>query len=204
MSLETLQNVPRGQLYCCLSFLSNKENDTITTSGVRVGGVFETYDGACAHAKLIQQEDDRHHVFVGEVGKWLPYDPDPSSQQVEDSEYANEQLNTLMKGHKENMERARVFHELRKNESMIDNLNENVNAKNKLREEVTAKLSKAKNMDEAKTLTTSLENLEEQIRNMESKLESCKTNEQSLQEELGSLSSNQPPGQQPSGDNLDV
>ena len=204
MSLETLQNVPRGQLYCCLSFLSNKENEAITTSGVRVGGVFETYDGACAHAKLIQQEDDRHHVFVGEVGKWLPFDPDPSSQQVEESEYANDQLNTLMKGHKENMERSRVFHELRKNESMMDNINENVEAKTKLRDEVTEKLSKAENMDEAKTLTTSLENLDNQIKNMQSKLTSCKTNEESLQTELGSLSSNQPPGQQPSGDNLDV
>ena len=204
MSLETLQNVPRGQLYCCLSFLTNKENEAITTSGVRVGGVFETYDGACAHAKLIQQEDDRHHVFVGEVGKWLPYDPDPSSQQVEDSEYANDQLNTLMKGHKENMERARVFHELRKNESMMDNINENVEAKNKLRDEVTEKLSKVKDMDEAKTLTTSLENLDDQIKNMQSKLTSCKTNEQSLQTELGTLSSDNQPVEQPSGDNLDV
>tara|TARA_Y100000389_G_C17180044_1_gene373514 strand:+ start:30 stop:638 length:609 start_codon:yes stop_codon:yes gene_type:complete len=202
MSLESLQNVPRGQLYCCLSFLSNKDNNTVTTSGVRVGGVFETYDGACAHAKLIQQEDDRHHVFVGEVGKWLPYDPDPSSQQVEDSEYANEQLNTLMKGHKENMERARVFHELRKNESMMDNINENMESKNKLREEVTTKLSNVKNMEEAKTLTTSLENLEEQIKGMQSKLESCKTNEQSLQEELGNLGPGTAP-QQNAG-NVDV
>lgn len=202
MALETLQNVPRGQLYCCLSFLSNKDDNTVTTSGVRVGGVFETYDGACAHAKLIQQEDDRHHVFVGEVGKWLPYDPDPSSNHVEDSEYANEQLNTLMKGHKENMERARVFHEMRKNESMIDNLNENMENKNKLRDEITAKLSKVKNMDEAKTLTTSLENLEEQIKSMESKLESCKSNENALQEELGTLGPGTKNSEQ--NENLDV
>ena len=184
--LESLQNVPRGQLYVCLSFLNNKEDNTVTTTGVRVGGTFETYEGACAHAKLIQQEDDRHHVFVGEVGKWLPYDPDTSSDKVQDSEYANEQLNTLMKGHKQNMERARVFHEMRKTESMMDNLNENMESKNKLRDEITAKLSKAKNMDEAKTLTTSLENIEEQIKNMQSKLTDCKTNE-SLQQELSDL-----------------
>jgi len=185
--LESLQNVPRGQLYVCLSFLNNKEDNTVTTTGVRVGGTFETYEGACAHAKLIQQEDDRHHVFVGEVGKWLPYDPDTSSDKVQDSEYANEQLNTLMKGHKQNMERARVFHEMRKTESMIDNLNENMESKNKLRDEITAKLSKAKNMDEAKTLTTSLENIEEQIKNMQSKLTDCKTNTESLQQELSEL-----------------
>lgn len=200
MSLESLRNVPRGQLYCCLSFLSNKDDNTVTTTGVRVGGVFETYDGACAHAKLIQEEDDRHHVFVGEVGKWLPYDPDPSSQQVQDSEYANEQLNTLMKGHKENMERARVFHEMRKTEKVIDNLNENMEHKNKQREEITAKLSKVKNMDEAKTLTSSLENLEAQIKKMETQLGECKTNEQSLQEELGKLG----PGTKGGADNVVV
>lgn len=199
--LESLQNVPRGQLYVCLSFLNNKEDNTVTTTGVRVGGTFETYEGACAHAKLIQQEDDRHHVFVGEVGKWLPYDPDTSSDKVQDSEYANEQLNTLMKGHKQNMERARVFHEMRKTESMMDNLNENMESKNKLRDEITAKLSKAKNMDEAKTLTTSLENIEEQIKNMQSKLTDCKTNTESLQQELSELggdSNNQ------GGDNVTV
>ena len=199
--LESLQNVPRGQLYVCLSFLNNKEDNTVTTTGVRVGGTFETYGGACAHAKLIQQEDDRHHVFVGEVGKWLPYDPDTSSDKVQDSEYANEQLNTLMKGHKQNMERARVFHEMRKTESMMDNLNENMESKNKLRDEITAKLSKAKNMDEAKTLTTSLENIEEQIKNMQSKLTDCKTNNESLQQELSDLggeSNNQ------GGDNVTV
>lgn len=199
--LESLQNVPRGQLYVCLSFLNNKEDNTVTTTGVRVGGTFETYEGACAHAKLIQQEDDRHHVFVGEVGKWLPYDPDTSSDKVQDSEYANEQLNTLMKGHKQNMERARVFHEMRKTESMMDNLNENMESKNKLRDEITAKLSKAKNMDEAKTLTTSLENIEEQIKNMQSKLTDCKTNNESLQQELSDLggeSNNQ------GGDNVTV
>ena len=127
---EVLPMVPRGQSFVCLSFLSNKEDSSITTTGIRIGGVFETYEGACAHAKLIQEHDDRHHVFVGDVGKWLPYDPDPNSEKVNDSEYANEQLNTIMKGHKENMERARVFHEMRKTEKMVDNINENLESKN--------------------------------------------------------------------------
>ena len=60
-----------------------------------------------------------------------------------------------MKGHKESMEKARIFHELRKTEKMMDNINENLDERNRTREEIT-KLSKVKNMNEAKTLTKSL------------------------------------------------
>ena len=198
-NLEVLPNVPRGQHYACLSFLSDKENSQLTTTGVRVGGVFETYEAACSHAKSIQELDDRHHVFVGEVGKWLPYDPNPNSKEVEDSEYANEQLNTLMKGHKDNMEKAKVFHEMRKTEKMVDNLNENMENKVSLKQELTNKLSKVKDMDEAKTLTTSLENVEEQIKKMEEKLKVCKTSEESLQKELVELG-----GEQSTGNGNDI
>jgi hypothetical protein len=184
---EVLPMVPRGQTYVCMSFLSNKDDSSITTTGIRIGGVFETYEGACAHAKLIQEHDDRHHVFVGDVGKWLPYDPDPNSDNVNDSEYANEQLNTIMKGHKDNMEKARVFHEMRKTEKMVENINNNLESKNTLKNEITDKLSKVKSMDEAKTLTTSLDSIDEQIKKMEEKLESCQDNNTTLKKELDNL-----------------
>lgn len=188
--LSELPNVPRGQNYVCLSFLVNKDGDTSSTTGIRVGGVFDTYQEACDQAKKIQQFDDRHHVFVGETGKWLPYNPDPNSEAVKDSEYANEQLNALMKGHKENMEKARLFHELRKTEKMMDNINENLEERNKTREELTKKLSKVKNVDEAQTITKSLESIEEQIKRMESRLEDCKNNDTNLKSELTELEKN--------------
>ena len=61
-----------------------------------------------------------------------------------------------MKGHKENMEKARIYHELRKTEKIMDNLNENLEERSRTREELTKKLSKVKNMNEAQTLTKSL------------------------------------------------
>ena len=166
---DILDLVPRGQLYTCLSFLTNKKDSNVTTSGIRVAGVFDNYDSACNFAKKIQDRDNRHHVFVGEVGKWLPYDPDTNSEKAGDSEYANEQLNQIMKGHKENMEKARAFHELRKTEKISNNLNENIQAKNKMKEEITEKLSKVKSIDEAKTLTNSIDNIDEQIKSLEIK-----------------------------------
>jgi hypothetical protein len=44
---------------------------------------------------------------VGEVGKWLPWDPEPSD--VPEQEYAEDQLNTLMKKYKENEEAKDSF-----------------------------------------------------------------------------------------------
>ena len=46
----------------------------------------------------VQQEDNRFHVFVGELnGDFLPFDPAPNSPAAGDSEYANEQLNNIGK-----------------------------------------------------------------------------------------------------------
>ena len=185
--LEELPMVPRDQNYVCISFLVRKEGDSLGTSGIRIGGVFNTYEQACAQAKKIQEHDNLHHVYVGETRKWLPFNPDPNSEVVKNTEYADEQLNNLMKGHKENMEKARIYHELRKTEKIMDNLNENLEERSRTREELTKKLSKVKNMNEAQTLTKSLESLEEQIKRMEEKLSDCQTNDSNLKDELKTL-----------------
>ena len=86
--------LPEGQKFLCLSFLTDRENNK-TLTGVRFGGAFATYEEACEQAKKLQQVDQYFNVYVGEGGKWLPFDPSP--EQVQSSEYANEQLNNMMK-----------------------------------------------------------------------------------------------------------
>ena len=58
-------------------------------------------------AKKLQKSDPDHNIYVGQVGKWLPWDPKPSD--VGEQEYAEEQLNTLMKKYKENEEQREQF-----------------------------------------------------------------------------------------------
>ena len=53
-------------------------------------------------------------VFVGQVGYWLPWDP--SSLEVQDQEYTNTELNTLMKKYKENKEQHDEVFEKQKEE----------------------------------------------------------------------------------------
>ena len=146
--LNVLTNLPVGQRYVCLSFLSDSKDSTHSVSGVRVGGVFDTYEAACNQAKAIQEQDEKHHVFVGETGQW---------------------------------------HEIRKTEGMMDNVKENLDHREKTKDELTEKLSNVKNMEEAKTLTTSLDNIEEQMKDLQTKLTDLQSNDSSLREELEGL-----------------
>jgi hypothetical protein len=45
---------------------------------------------------------------MGAVGKWMAWEPNPDK--VTDQEYANEQLNTLMKKYRENEENREVYY----------------------------------------------------------------------------------------------
>ena len=77
------------------------KNDFRTTvQGVKVRGVYDTYNEAIHRCKTLQKIDPSFNVYVGQVGFWLPWDPEPHD--IADQEYADDQLNTLMKKYKEN------------------------------------------------------------------------------------------------------
>jgi hypothetical protein len=75
--------------------------------GLKVRGVYGSKAEAEARSKKLQRNDQIHNIFLGEVGKWLPWDPEPSD--VQEQEYAEEQLNTLMKKYKDNEEAREMF-----------------------------------------------------------------------------------------------
>jgi hypothetical protein len=83
--------------------------------GLKIRGVYASNEEAVARSKKLQRNDTLHNIFVGEVGKWLPWNPDPSD--VAEQEYAEEKLNTLMKKYKEN-EDAREAYEREKRSNM--------------------------------------------------------------------------------------
>jgi len=160
--------LPSGQQFVCLSFLTDKENKT-TLSGIKIRGVFASYEEACEHAKKVQSIDPYFNVFVGEQGKWLPFDPTPDSEAVKDSEYANTQLNQMMKSYMQNQEKAKVYHEQRKTEMVRKNILDNLTTRNENLEEVQKRLAKAKTSDERSSLEQSVKSIEEQIKKMEEK-----------------------------------
>lgn len=79
--------------------------------GLKVRGVYGTSQEAEARSKKLQKSDNLHNIFVGQVGKWLAWDPEPS--QIENQEYAEDQLNDLMKSYKKNEEARDQFYKER-------------------------------------------------------------------------------------------
>lgn len=80
-----------------------EENNHITSvRALKIRGSYETRQEAEYRAKQLQRRDPKFHVFVGQVGYWLPWDPNPDF--IKDQEYMNEQLNTLMKKYQQQRE----------------------------------------------------------------------------------------------------
>jgi hypothetical protein len=160
--------IPSNQKYVFMSFIKPQKEDNTTLSGIKIRGVFEEYDDACKHAKKLQECDPYHHVFVGEMGKWLPHDPDPDSKYVKDFEYANEQLNSMMKSYVDNQEKAKIFHEQRKNDMVRKNIMDNMDTHQKNMNELKDQLKTADDV-EKKDIEKRLQTMEDNINNMEKK-----------------------------------
>jgi len=158
--------VKSDQQFICVSFLSDIEKKSSIT-GVKIRGAFSTYDNACAHAKKLQSADPYFNVFVGEMGKWLPYDPDPDSETIDKSEYQNDELNNIMKNFVENQEKTKIYHEQRKSEKMRETIVDNLLNKQTLRDETASNLVDARNNNESDkviNLESSMKSIEEQIK----------------------------------------
>jgi hypothetical protein len=116
----------KGQAFACLSFLTHlsfpeekrsqyKDQKVV---GVKVRGVYKSFEEADARAKQLQKVDKRHHVFVGEVGKWLPFDADTTNMEPEQQVYREQQLNQYMKTYYDTLKEDDELEAVRKEEML--------------------------------------------------------------------------------------
>jgi len=85
-----------GQEWFCVSFLSPKRARNTNSSAFKFRGAFATEDLARAQAENLSKTiDPNFHIFIGQSGKWILYDPD--AEKVKDQHYHEEELNNLMK-----------------------------------------------------------------------------------------------------------
>lgn len=107
-------------------------NFQTSVRGVKVRGVYDSYREAEARSKVLQRNDSRFDVFIGQVGYWLPWHPDIN--RIQDQEYMNNDLNVLMKEYKKNEEKRDMFYEEQK-QSRVKEAREQVERARKLQEE---------------------------------------------------------------------
>jgi len=86
-----------------------------TTLGVKIRGTFATEEKAHEHAKYLQETDPYHNVYVGEPGKWLPFNDE---SRCDKKVYAEKELNELMESHMENQKLAQKEMDKRKSASV--------------------------------------------------------------------------------------
>lgn len=111
---------------------AEKNDFHTTTRGLKVRGVYETEREAKVRAQVLQRRDPSFHVFVGQVGYWLPWDP--SADGVAEQEYTEGALNELVKKYKENIQQRDDHYEEVKREKLERIRKENEEKRKKLAE----------------------------------------------------------------------
>lgn len=179
--------LPSSQKFVCISFLSDTENK-LSLKGVKVRGAFNTVEEASEHAKNLQSIDQAHNVFVGEMGKWLAYEPDVNSEAAGNPEYANEQLNTMMRSYLENQEKSKLFHEQRKFQQIQKTLEQSIETSNNTVKELEEKLLEEKDEENIKDLNSKLETINSQIKELEEKKKDFEKKEKKVNQQVNSQS----------------
>jgi hypothetical protein len=104
-------------------------NYQTTMRGLKVRGVYDSHKEANLRAQVLRRKDPSFNVFVGQVGYWLPWDPECES--IPDQEYQEGQLNELVKKYKENLNNRDAMYDQVKNEK-IEKAKREVNAKKEI------------------------------------------------------------------------
>ena len=122
-----------NQKYYCVSFLTPEqledETNTFKVRGFKIRGMYEKEEEAKEMCKKLYSTDQDNNIFVADIGHWVSWSN--STDNVNDIEYANKDLNKLIKATNENQEKAKKMLEEEKNSAMKASLG-NVNNDKKI------------------------------------------------------------------------
>jgi hypothetical protein len=139
------------QKYYCISFLTSdqlvKENNLLNVRGFKVRGMYSNEEDAKERCKNLYNVESTINTYVGNIGHWVLWED--NSENAEDFEYANNDLNNLMKAHKENQEKVKMFN-LVENEELDNNDKEKNNLLSELIDESLDDNNLNKELEEAK------------------------------------------------------
>jgi archaellum component FlaC len=193
---KPLRHTVKKQNWCVISMLTpncfpeNKREQYKDQKilGLKFRGVYEEYEQASARAEQLQKIDKFHNVFVGEIGKWLPFDVDVSNMGSEDQIYREKSLNKYMKSYKESLHDEEIDEKQRKTEllqganvvtgkhNMPDNC-ENVNV-------TTSDVDKNTNTDTLNSEKNHVKNSNDNVENIDKEIEKNKIEKENLKKQL--------------------
>jgi Skp family chaperone for outer membrane proteins len=101
----------------------NKVEFQTNVRGVKVRRCFPTVEEAQVMAKVLQRKYPKDNLYIGKVGAWLPWDP--SEHLMPEVEYAERELNELMRKYKENEANKEIFFAEQREEAIKKQKEEN-------------------------------------------------------------------------------
>lgn len=104
--------------------------------GVKLRRVFANLEECQTFAKVLQRRYPNDNLYIGKVGAWLPWDP--SENLMPEVEYAEKELNEMMRRYKENEVNREIFFEEEKAQRIEAQKKENAERRRKNLEDAKA------------------------------------------------------------------
>jgi hypothetical protein len=103
----------------------NKKHQFQTSvRGVKIRGVFSTQEESESHCKKLRERDPAHDIYVGQVGVWMPFEPD--SYRTGRVEFLEPELNRLHQEKTVNAAKAKEAFDQRIKDAKRKAIEENV------------------------------------------------------------------------------
>ena len=106
-------------------------NDRNTMRGIKVRGTFPSARAAQSHAMNITSTEPAFHVFVGQVGYWMPFMPQ-NVEDIKEQHYDESKLNELVKHQNDDVYKRKLQFEDRKMAMLLKQNKEQEAKKEKL------------------------------------------------------------------------
>lgn len=119
-----------------------------TMRGLKIRGTYDTHKEATIRAQVLRRKDPNFNVLVGQVGSWLPWDPE--CEQIQEQEYQEEMLNELVKKYQENLDNRDNMYDQLKEEQIKKAREELREKKARLAEEQKQEMKESTEEDKKK------------------------------------------------------
>jgi len=152
----------------CEKDLENQFNEAVqfrtNVRGVKIRRVFANLEETQTFARVLQRRYPQDNIYIGKVGAWLPWDP--SEHMMPEVEYAEKELNEMMRKYKENEVNREIFFEEEKSEKIRKQKEDNLARNKKALEDAKADAGVADTADIVKALDAPVHPSEGAIRDL--------------------------------------
>lgn len=114
------------------------------TRGIKVRGSYSSQKEAELRAKTLREIDKNHDIYVGEVGKWMPFNPD--AYKTGNVQYLEDELNSIMNYKANQEEIEKVNFDERVLQSKRDAVSNNIKLAKETGNKLTQQLDKSGNI----------------------------------------------------------